>query len=236
MHHSVSHYVGVDLGKPSEFTALAVLEGPKRGCGTQDVGPPVYSLRHLHRWSPGTGYPEIVADVVALAGGCPLHGEATVLVDQTGVGRAIMDLFRRAPVPGRLVPVAITGGTGASFDGVHYVSKVELIAVALVLLQTHRLKIARGMPDIDLLVKELDRYREDGIAQSGDPFAAWRDGSGDDLVLALALACWQAERQPPMRAPEWIGPPRPRGNFQARLMEMARSRPRRGLFGQRNTW
>jgi hypothetical protein len=48
--------------------------------------------------------------VTQLAGGRPFLGNATLFVDQTGVGRAVMELFRNAPA--RLVPVVITGGMG----------------------------------------------------------------------------------------------------------------------------
>ena len=64
----VSHYIGLDLGKPSEFSALAIPEGPQRGLlpKGEDL---IYSLRHLKRWEPGTAYPIIATQGTQLAGG-----------------------------------------------------------------------------------------------------------------------------------------------------------------------
>jgi hypothetical protein len=33
-------------------------------------------------------------------------------------------------------------------------------------------------------------------AAANETFAAWREGAHDDLVLAVALACWHADRAP----------------------------------------
>jgi hypothetical protein len=38
-------------------------------------------------------------------------------------------------------------------------------------------------------------------AAANEVFKAWRDGDNDDLVLALAIAAWQAERCPPSIIP-----------------------------------
>ena len=37
-----------------------------------------------------------------------------------------------------------------------------------------------------------------------ETFDTWREGVHEDLVLAVALACWQAEREPPW-GPKAIG-------------------------------
>jgi hypothetical protein len=225
----VSHWIGVSLGKPSEFTGLAVLEAPARGTLEQGEKA-IYALRHLRRWSPGTGYPEIAADVRDLAGGWPFEGSATLLIDQTGVGRAIVDLFR--PAPARRVPVEVTGGIGVPSNhfGVTSVPKLELIGAVQVLLQTRRLKIASGMREAAILVRELDRYREKMAAS--DEMEAWRDGDLDDLVLSTALVCWHADRQPAFRPPEPFGPPRSRQSLQQKIFSLAQSRSGPGLFGQ----
>jgi hypothetical protein len=224
----VSHYIGLDLGKPGEFSALAVLEGPQRGFLPKGEEL-IYSLRHLKRWEPGTPYPTIVSHVTQLAAGHPFLGNATLFIDQTGVGRAVIELFRNAPA--RLVPVVITAGMGSSFamDGTHHISKVEMIGVVQVLLQTRRLKIASGMRDAGVLVRELDRYREK--VRTTDTLDQWRDGDFDDLVLATALACWQAERYS-MALAQWTGEPVRRMNLEDRCRELARTHSHRGLFGQ----
>lgn len=87
MFHPASHYIGVDLGMPSEFTALAVLEAPQRGL-TENEGPRVYSLRHLQRWAPGTGYPEMAQELGKRTSGWPFFGKAPLLLDHRARGGA----------------------------------------------------------------------------------------------------------------------------------------------------
>ncbi|HEY7309269.1 MAG TPA: hypothetical protein VH643_07940 [Gemmataceae bacterium] len=63
---SVRHFIGLDLGQPSDFTALAVLERPL--AAVEDVlarRRPTYALRHLRRFPLGTPYPA-VAESLAL--------------------------------------------------------------------------------------------------------------------------------------------------------------------------
>src|SRR5262249_38820936 len=90
---AVRHFVGLDLGQPHEFTALAVLERPL--VSAEDVlarRRPAYALRHLQRFPLGTPYPAVVRSVVALLRTPALSG-ATLAVDQTGVGRAVVEML-----------------------------------------------------------------------------------------------------------------------------------------------
>ena len=85
----------------------------------------------------------------------------------------------------------ITGGAGERFDGrVWHVAKVDLLAGVQALLEKGELGIARGMREAGMLVRELTdvrvRYRASGSTRLG------ADGVGehDDLVIAVAMACW----------------------------------------------
>ncbi len=66
-----------------------------------------------------------------------------------------------------------------------------------VLLQTRRMQIAESLFEADTLVKELVNFQTKPAPAAGgaDPIAAWREGKHDDLVFAVAIAAWQAERQ-----------------------------------------
>jgi hypothetical protein len=68
-------------------------------------------------------------------------------------------------------------------------------------IQRRRLQIARGLPDAAVLVRELQQFQVKITAAANETFGVWRDGQHDDLVLAVALACWWAERCPPFEAP-----------------------------------
>lgn len=188
------YFIGLDLGQVSDFTALAVVERRLAESEPEEVG---YSLRHLRRWPLGTPYTEIVPAVTALAGGAALRG-SPLLVDQTGVGRALVDLLRRSSVAGRVVPVTITGGQAITIteEASFHVPKKELVTCLQLLLQGRQLKMARSLPDAGILVRELQDFQVRVTAAAHETFGAWGDGRHDDLVLAVALACWWAERGP----------------------------------------
>jgi hypothetical protein len=216
------YVVGLDLGQASDFTALAVLERPPPAPTPTPREEPIYSVRHLQRFPLGTPYTTIVPAVACLLGTEPLKGCATLVVDQTGVGRALVDMLRRAPVPGRMVPVTITGGQAVTVaeDGSRHVPKKELVTCLQLLLQGRRLQVARTLPDAELLVRELQNFRVKITGAAHETFGAWRDGEHDDLVLAVALASWLANREPRRTANAFTcGPSRisqaPNGVFHA---------------------
>jgi hypothetical protein len=183
--------LGLDLGQTTDFTALAILERPPAGAG-EDAP---YALRHLRRFALGTPYTAIVPAVAALTRSGKLAGSALV-VDQTGVGRAVVDMLRATA--GAVVPVTITAGQAVNVagDGALRVPKKELVTCLQVLLQSRRLRIARGLREAAVLVRELENFRVKITAAAHETFGAWRDGEHDDLVLAAALACWWAVRCP----------------------------------------
>jgi hypothetical protein len=76
------------------------------------------------------------------------------------------------------------------------IPKKDVMASTQVLLQTGRLKIARSLPHAALLARELVNFRFKVGREKGDDTLDWREGPDDDLVLALAIAAWQAERNP----------------------------------------
>jgi hypothetical protein len=181
-----TYTTGLDLGQASDFSALAVVEaGP-----VPKGGRPSLAVRHLHRWQLGTPYPAIVADVGRMFDRPPLRGSALV-IDRTGVGRAVCDLFGPKQVAAVVKPYTITAGFTA---GKRTVPKKDLVAAVQAALGTGRLRFAEGLPLTDTLVKELQTFRVTVTSDRNETFAAWRERDHDDLVLALALAVWHAER------------------------------------------
>ena len=188
------HYLSLDLGQAGQFTALAVLERP----GT-DEREPIYGLRYLQRFPLGTPFTQIVGDVGRLIGKLALDDEyPTLVVDQTGVGKPVIELFNGAALRASIVPVCITAGQQASVmeDGTRLVPKIELVSSLQVLLQGRRMQVARGLPAAQLLARELQNFRVKVPLTSGDSLGTWRENRHDDLVLAVGLACWMAEREP----------------------------------------
>jgi hypothetical protein len=183
----VSYVGGLDLGQASDFSALAVLERAGR------AGRRVYAVRHLERFVLGTPYPAICERVVDLFGQPPLSGRP-LAVDQTGVGRAVVDMLYRARPKATIRPITITAGSAAVPDGAGWhVPKKELVGVLQVLLQSRRLQVARSLPEAAALVRELEAFRVKITAAANETFEAWRERDHDDLVLAVAMACWLGE-------------------------------------------
>ena len=194
------YFIGLDLGQASDYSAVAVLERPAQKCQEAGEQRPVYSLRYLRRYALGTPYTRIVPAVARLASSDLLQG-CTLAVDQTGVGRPVVDLLRQAPMTARIVPITITGGQVVTVteDGSYHVPKKDLVSSLQLLLQSQRLKMSRSMPEADYLVQELANFRVRITAAAHETFGAWREGQHDDLVLAVALAAWLAEREHPGR-------------------------------------
>ena len=71
-----------------------------------------------------------------------------------------------------------------------------MISSTQALLPTGRLKIARSLPHAALLARELVNFRFNVGHERSEDALDWREGPDDDLVLALAIATWQAERNP----------------------------------------
>ncbi len=187
--------VGLDLGQAQDYSALCVVERSvveEQGTGRK-VG--YHAVRHLHRWKLGTPYTEIVEDVAELTARHPLPG-STLAVDATGVGRAVVDMFRVADLPVRMVPISITGVTNAhpADRGAWFVPKKDLVAVIQTLIHGDRLYIVPELKDAKILGKEIRQFRVKVTAAGNETFEALRERDHDDMVLSVALACWYHER------------------------------------------
>jgi len=147
----------------------------------------IYQVGHLERVPLGTLYPGIVAHVRRLLGKLP---NAALIIDYTGVGRPVFDLFTCAGISP--VGVLITGGAVETHDGAIYgVPKLTLVSRLQALLHEGRLKIHKDLSEAETLVRELQDFRVEYTAAGHLTFNA-RSGRHDDLVLALAIAVWQA--------------------------------------------
>src|SRR5262245_6945507 len=88
------HFVGVDLGQASDFTAISVLERPE----SEAPALPVYRLRHVEQIPLGTPYPAVMERVLTVLKAPELRVVALV-VDGTGVGRPIVDMLAEKIIP-----------------------------------------------------------------------------------------------------------------------------------------
>ena len=125
--------IGLDLGQVQDHSAIAVVEKTFPVDSTTDIPQPaVYAVRHLERLPLGTPYPKVAARLVELFDRQPLAG-GTLVVDETGLGRPVVDLLRTLPIKATFRPLTITSGSRARLDatGRWRVPKRMLVATAI---------------------------------------------------------------------------------------------------------
>jgi len=189
---------GLDLGKAQDYTALVLMERIDRAGAwnsafwAYDVESTLV-LRSIHRFPLGTPYTDIVQDVKRLVHEPNLFERTQLVVDATGVGSAVIEMIDRARTKAELTAVTITGGERATKDSWRAsVPKKDLVSALAVMLQREWLQVPRSTPFADLLLQELTNFRVRYTGTGNQTFEAWRDRDHDDLVLAMALACWKA--------------------------------------------
>jgi hypothetical protein len=191
-------YIGVDLGQKHDHTAVAIVERPERVSENQQriynaLAPLPWELRvrRVQRVMLGTPYPRVVEMIREITRERLIKGDCAVVVDGTGVGAPVIDMLRAADLGCEITAVTITGGERQSGKGSSWVSvpKKDLISAVQLALEKGELRIARRMGDVMTLVRELV-----DVQISGTRIGAARAGEHDDLVIALALACWRARR------------------------------------------
>jgi threonine dehydrogenase-like Zn-dependent dehydrogenase len=183
------YYLGLDLGQKRDHAAVAIVE--------RREGSRRYRVKHLERMPLGTTYPEVVERVREMVQDERLRGHCRLAVDATGVGAPVVDLLRAARLGGEMAAVTITGGERESQHGQSWsVPKRDLIAGVQVLLEKGDLRIAKSLPETGALVRELLDVRVTMANNGRVRLGADGVGQHDDLVIALALACWRAKRTP----------------------------------------
>ena len=187
-------YIGLDLGQRQDHSAVAIVEKPDARLVWM-AGQKTLMVRRVERMALGTPYPRVVARVREIVQGVTqIAGECTLVVDGTGVGAPVVELLRSAGLGCGVTAVTITGGEKESGSGAAWnVPKRDLIAGVQLALEKGDLRIARHMKDAGALVRELINVRVTaGLGTGKVRIGANGSGQHDDLVIALALACWRA--------------------------------------------
>ncbi len=175
---------GLDIGQRNDWTALAVIEED------EDRSLTLVALERV-RHKPYPEVAQLVADTMAELAG------AKLLVDVTGVGRPVTDQLTALKVPH--LRVNIHGGSAVTTldDGTLSVPKRDLIAALVVGFEGKTLRIAAGLAHASSLEEEADAFRMKVSASGHDAYNA-REGEHDDLLLAVALPVWWAQRNRPV--------------------------------------
>ncbi len=188
--------VGLDLGTQGDFSALAKL--------TYDpVKHPVYSLPLLHRWPLGISYTQVGKDLAAFLRK-PGMADAELVVDETGVGLAVVEMVKReltdAGLKNKVIGITITAGAAVTRQSLYryHVAKRQLVSCISAVVHGERLVVAKNQPEAQTLIREMSTFKAKIDLNTGnESFEAWRERDHDDLVLAVALALWAAERPRP---------------------------------------
>lgn len=197
-------WVGLDLGQlvdPSAAVALrrtfAVdrhgrIERTIRGHALYR-----YDVAAVRQYPLGTSYPAIVQHIIGQLRRPEFGRRPKLVIDGTGVGVAVVDMFRRALRPlGDAVAcydISITAGRAATQTGKYswHVAKLQIAGAIREALDSGRLKISREVDPAGLLKRELQDFKVTITVAGNETFTA-RSGAHDDIVLATALPIWLA--------------------------------------------
>jgi hypothetical protein len=219
-HKEQTHlFLGLDLGKNRDFSALAALEYKRtwtlvRNLVNYGMDPEdekvEYTVRQLARVPLGTRYLDVVQTVQDLLRKVAKSYDCTLIVDATGVGAPVIEMFEDAMPPQRskMVSVVITASCtpdGAKTAGRNEwkVPRHDLLTSLQMMLETEQIIIGADLKHSQALHEELLEMRS---LKSGG------SGKHDDLTMALALACWRARKvQPPPLTGDGVPKPKPFG-------------------------
>lgn len=194
------YYIGTDLGQAQDYTAICIA---RETHVTKSL-----HIVHLERFPLGTSYPDVVRRIKSLLQTPKLRGKATLIVDYTGCGRPVVDMIREAGLSCEAISITSGGKVHQETDAKgkllhnYSVPKIDLVACLQVLMQNKKLEIAKGLQFASVLAQELKSFKAT-ITPSGhtkyEADTSWREEGNDDLVLAVALACWYATKKPQLK-------------------------------------
>lgn len=188
------YLIGADLGRQHDPAAFAVLERSHNDA--QDY----FDVLGVYQLPLRTSYPEVIRFLAAMAAHPDLVGKVQVVVDATGVGLAVMDMVLDSP--SGLAELAwfitITGGDRKfSQDGCHFkVPKKDLVGALQLVLQERRVRMDPGNEGATVLRKELYAFTMTRTFSGQITFEAESKRDHDDMVIALMLPVWLANRVP----------------------------------------
>lgn len=197
------YYMGLDLGKKQDYSAVAVVEQCVYTTGKTDrvtFAPDLERntvLRHIEPIRRGTTYMRVVEHVRKMLVSEQLRQETVVFsMDATGVGEGVMEMVEE------MLKQAWKQRTGAlNFAGVVFtgagktkwhqyearVPKNTIMEGVLLAVERGELILGKDMPGVKELVAELQMMQQER-SERGTRWVSV--GKHDDLVMALGLALW----------------------------------------------
>jgi hypothetical protein len=195
-------YMGADIGQSVDPSSVAVLrrirelerieQGPWK-----ETKPAIFQLGFLERIPLGVPYPGQCHYISELLRRPIWAGNIQVAFDESGVGRAVGDIFRSGGIS--FLGVNITSGLDQRIDGNQaFVPKTTLVSLVQAMLHEERLHFHTDLAAAPDLRKELEsfqvRYTDGGRMTWGAS-----GNNHDDMVLAIAIALWRSTMKEPIR-------------------------------------
>jgi hypothetical protein len=194
-----SVFVGMDIGQARNYTALATLE--RRwvaatveefiaSAGKAYTGYWDYRVTKLERIELGTSYVDIAHWVKDYLDSIYYPCHKHLVMDATGVGTAVRDLFRDMKLKANLVAVTLTASNAAGWRPAAHglgvsTSRTEVLTKLVTTMEQRIFAIDKKCRFRDVLFQELVNMQ-----MSGKPAEGGSSGGQDDLAFALALAVW----------------------------------------------
>jgi hypothetical protein len=203
---TIKYVLAADLGQSSDPTAIAVIEHchafREHATGGSDQVEDTFDVRHLQRLPLGLSYPAVVQEVAMLLNRPPLVGNCELVIDATGVGVAVSDIFDTAGL--NPLRITITAGTDQSWQGARgwHVAKQILISTLDARLHLGELRFAKELHEAGAMEGELKDFRRKVSAAGRYQYEA-RVGKHDDLVLAVAIGLWAIVGRPQQTPPRF---------------------------------
>jgi len=202
------YLIGLSLGQSGDSSGLSVAQAIQpfgSGYDSPSECPGnllTLSVKHLHRFPPGTKYLDMSEHILEVKRQIVIEEEKLsptvavqtyLVVDQTAVGPAIVEIIEQEVKRIPVTKVVIRGQDESDADSLYQIPKRNLIGLIRVFLEKERLQIAQDLDQTSTLVQELMKYQERPTSAASLSIDAWREQPADDLIFATALACWKSQ-------------------------------------------
>ena len=207
--YNKSIYVSLDPGKKQDYSALIFLEPfiPFDEGTTRYT----YHISRIHRFPLETPYPRI-ARVLKKVHTQLLENPdieyVYITIDVGGVGEAVADqIVELISDTADIYRFTFTSGLRAKWHDARDLSvpKPQLASTLISLFESHRLWVApQDKEQLAVLQEELMNYERKITASGYDKFGAVEKmGAHDDLISAISMAAYLAERNSSVGEPLW---------------------------------
>jgi len=195
-------YFGIDFGQVHDHSAIAVIEktwvevGPVDHADYERDIEERFAVRYLERMPLGTPYTSVISRLGQIVRNMSHIKYLRIAADATGVGLPLIELIRRLDLGRMLYPVKITGGSAEPHGDsrFYYLGRSHLINGLLLQFENPFFKVASDLELSTVLTAELASLRVKASKVGNDIYTTSSPDQHDDLLVAVALANWDAVR------------------------------------------